>query len=524
LFSRLTRIAIACATFSALGLQAASAQTAPSPAPASSAAPPVALATPAPGWNPLNVKGLTISGTLRAYDFNRLNTPEYNAKGAANGPNRAAFNFGGDLRADYKIGNTPFSVGGAFWGAYPFGLNGGSVGCNVGGGLIVHESQAQCAKNNAGIDNSLPGYALDTFEYYVKYTDKTAAITVGDQLLNKLWEPASDSRIKPALYQGADATINVTKALAIGLTRITRFENRSESLFDQCTLFTCNTGITPAGIGSIVGRKSITTGADRVALIFKPSSRFTVNAETYRFHNIANLTYLDTKYYALKKNVYNPFFGVQFVDETQSGSAILGKVQNQTIGLQLGATPVRNLLLTIGADQAPWNYDIVTATSAAAATAPYFLAAGGTNQLVAAGVNASAVNAVKVGTNRYEVAYGGIASPYSDSSASDPLYTTSISQGMVDRRSAGFSLKGALTYSSTNKRLVAIASEASYNYDTTFTRNRTYEFDADLQYNFNAVRAGAYKGFSLRERFAERTQPTLPYSFKYIRHQLQYSF
>ena len=45
-----------------------------------------------------------------------------------------------------------------------------------------------------------------------------------------------------------------------------------------------------------------------------------------------------------------------------------------------------------------------------------------------------------------------------------------------------------------------------------------------MTYNFNAVRAGTYRGLSLRERFADRTQPTLPYNFKYVRHQLQYSF
>jgi hypothetical protein len=255
----------------------------------------------------------------------RINTPEYNAKGAATGPNRAAFNFGGDVRVDYRLGDSPFSVGDALWGADPFGINGGNVGCNVGGELSVHQSPALCSKNNAGIDNSLPGYALETLEYYVKYSDRAATITVGNQLLDKPWEPASDSRIKPSLYQGADATINVSKALAIGLTRITRFDNRTESIFDQCTLLTCPPGATPAGIGSIVG-------------------------------------------------------------------------------------------------------------------------------------------------------------------------------------------------------LIAIASEAAYNYDTAFARNRTYEFDADVTYNFNAVRAGAYRGLSLRERFADRTQPTLPYNFKYLRHQLQYSF
>lgn len=520
MFIRFLRSAAGCATLTALSFGIAAAQTAPSPAPgtttndrAGGAPGPAAIATPVPGFNPFNVKGLTISGVLRAYDLNRINTPEYNSvSGAPTGPNRAAFNFGGNIRADYKIGATPFSVGGALWGAYPFGVNGGSVGCNVGGGLIVQQPQALCSKNNAGIDNSLPGFPLETFEYYVKYTDKTAAITVGNQLINKPWEPAADSRIKPQLYQGIDATINVTKALSIGLTRITRFETRSESTFDNCTLFTCNSG--PA----LAGRRSITTGADRVALAFKPTSRFTLNTEVYRFHNIGNLTYLDSKYYVTPKNDFNPFFGFQFVNETQAGTAIVHTVLSQAIGLQLGITPFKNLLLTVGANQIPWNYATVSAASAAAAStaagANYFLPGGGT----------TAVSAKIPGTTLYNVAYGGIASPYTDSATADPLYTTSISQGMVDRRSGGFAVKGALTYTTSDKKLVAIASEAAYNYDTKFDRNRTYELDADITYNFNKVGAGTYKGLSLRERFADRTQKTLPYNFLYVRHQLQYSF
>jgi hypothetical protein len=213
LFSRPLRTATACVTLIALGSGVAVAQTAPAlavaqstPAPVSSpttdrsGAPSAPATSPvASGFDPFGVKGLTISGTLRAYDFNRINTPEYNPKtGAATGPNRQAFNFGGVIRADYKIGDSPFSVGGAFWGADPFGLDGGPVGCNVYAGkgtgkLIVNEYQALCAKNNAGIDNSLPGYALETFEYYVKYHDKYATASVGNQLLNKAWFPSSDS-------------------------------------------------------------------------------------------------------------------------------------------------------------------------------------------------------------------------------------------------------------------------------------------------------------------------------------------
>jgi hypothetical protein len=158
----------------------------------------------------------------------------------------------------------------------------------------------------------------------------------------------------------------------------------------------------------------------------------------------------------------------------------------------------------------------------------YFAPGGGTTS--SKGLDPCIVTPAKgkiaavTGYEAYKVAYGGLASPYSDSYASDPLYTTSITQGMVDRRSAGSAFKGAFTFTSNNKRIVAIASEAAYNYDTLFARNRTYEFDADLTYNLNSVKPGPYHGLSVRERFADRTQPSLPYNFKYLRHQLQYSF
>jgi hypothetical protein len=532
---RIVRNAAVAAAFLVSGYGAALAQTTPSASPpprtgrssvqTGGAPAQTALATPA-GRDAIGITGLTLSGVLRAYDFDRLNTPEYNGKGAASGPNRAAFNFGGDLRADYKIGDTPFSVGGAFWGAYPFGLNGGSIGCNVGGTLVVNEPQAVCAKNNAGIDNSLPGYSLETFEYYVKYTEPSAAITIGNQLLNKAWMPASDSRIKPALYQGGDGTINLSRTLSLGLTRITRFEDRTESTFDQCTLLTCT--MTPAGVGSGGEFKSttpITTGADRVNLNFKPTSHTTVATEQYFFQNIANLTYVEAKSFYVPQSSANPFFGFQFVNENQTGTAILGKVENQTIGAQLGTNVAKNVVFTLGADYAPWNYDNVYASSASAAEAKYFQPGGGTNTVVEANdTNGTATNAVELSPGLYRVAYGGIASPYSDSYTSDPLYTTSISQGMVDRRSAGTTLKGTLAYTGMRKRLLFLASEGIYDYDTSFARNRTYEFDADLTFNFSAARPGAYHGFSIRERFADRTQPTLPFNFIYLRHQIQYSF
>lgn len=470
---------------------------------ASDAPLPQASAKPKIARSGLNIPGLPelhLSGTLRAYDFNRINEPTF----AGNNPNREAFNFGGDLRAEYVLGKSGFTVGGAFWGAYPFGVNG----------------PPSITKNNTknnGVDNSLPGFDLETFEYYVKYDRKDASLSVGDQLLNKAWLPSSDSRIKPALYQGADATFK-TGQFALNVTRVTRFERREQSLFDEGTLLT-----------SAVSQP--TSGAWRYGATWMPSKRFTGSFEKNDFLNIASLTYTEGRYQIDPHSHFAPFVAGQFVGERHIGHAYLGIIDNQTSGIQLGFTPVKHVVFAASADYAPWNYANINAASLGAATSAaakaYFLPGGGTGQYA----NPSGPGYATIGYlggRSYRIAYGGIASPYSDSYATDPIYTTSITQGIVDRHSAGTSYKGAFTYTSLDKQLVAIASAAYYNYDTQFARNRTSEFDADVTYNFNRVRGGSYHGLSLRERVGIRQQPffanSAPGHFIYVRHQVQYTF
>ena len=95
--AKLLIVLIASILFAELAPRAAGAQAlsplsaAPSPAPTSTAS------------------SVTITGSLRAYDFDRLN----NTQNAAN-PNRTAFNAGASLHGDYRIGNGPLSIGATF--------------------------------------------------------------------------------------------------------------------------------------------------------------------------------------------------------------------------------------------------------------------------------------------------------------------------------------------------------------------------------------------------------------------------
>ena len=455
------------------------------------------------------VPGLGVSGALRVYDFNRQNVP----LGHGNNPNREAFNLGGNVRLEYKLQNLPLTLGTAYWAADPLGVNG-------------NNTILQNTTKNGGIDNTLPGFALSTFEYYVRYSSKLVNATVGDQLLNKIWAPSSDSRIKPALYQGIDATGKVTPDVSVGVTRAIRFESRTDSLFDRNTLLTS----TPAGAS---GLKTVSTaGLLRLSAAYAPKdARLTGTVELNTFFDIANLIYAEAKYSILPKNSLKPYVAAQYTREIQTGARVLGSISNETIGVQVGATPYKGLLITAGFDEAPWRYAQFTANTLAAATkyaaANYFLPSGGTNTYLTGNPLASTGTVQPLGGGVYRVGYGGIASPYSDSYATDPLYTTSLTQGSVDRRSPGVSFKVALGYTTLDKQIALAISEALYDYDSDYARNRTSEFDADLTYNFNPVRAGTYKGLSFRERYGQRSQPVFPnfpQTFRYLRHQLQYSF
>jgi hypothetical protein len=404
---------------------------------------------PAPTATP-KPGSLTVTGKVRGYYFVRLNAVQN-----ASNPNRHSLEFAGLPHFDYHIGDTPINLGYTYGGATAFGANGAD------------------AIANPHVDNTLPGFNLNSpiHEAYVQYKTKYDMVMVGDQELNYAWSPNSDSRVIPASYQGFDSSFQISDGFNIGVTRIIRFQQRNSSL-------------------------------DNISLL----------AENYSFYNIASLTYAEGKFGLAPSSTYNPYLAVQYVDETSLGKNQIGRIDNNTIGAQLGAIVTKGLLFTVSTDIAPWHYAIVTAPTLAAAEKGIFIPGGGTGAAVAAG------------PGQFRVAYGGIASPYTDSLGTDPLYTTMITQGMADRRSAGNSYKAAFVYTNPTHQLRLIAGEGLFQYSNAISRNLTSEFNADGTYFFNKVRPGPYKGFFVRVRLAPRTIPTLPYNFTYERFITEYDF
>lgn len=201
--------------------------------------------------------------------------------------------------------------------------------------------------------------------------------------------------------------------------------------------------------------------------------------------------------------------------------------------------------MVVGYDRIPWRNDAVFLPkgvtcnnsshqiSAKGATLAYFLP----------------INAPQCFTNpngATQVYYGGWASPYTDSMSADPFFTTGMTQGMADRRSPGNAVRVAATYTSSDKRMIFIASDTRWNYGNALGPEKTHELSLDGQYHLSRVGAGSYRGLLLRYRYATRTLSNTycgaagtncipgtpigsPYLgglplFKYNRAQLEYDF
>lgn len=481
---------------------------------------PAASPTPSPAPSPF-----TYSGYVRSYYFTRQNASSYVKTNSQF--NQASFNTGISLHAAYQF-SPNWSVGGTYLYADP--LN----GC---ANPATHlDPTSPCYKSRkftspaggTNPDDTLPGFRLSTlYEAFLQYKDPSLALKLGDQLFTTPWANTSDSRIKPMAFRGGDATYKFSSNWSGELAYMTRFEDRTQSDFLNSDLLAQNgsfpdapgvgnTGIPKGGVAS--------TNGFGYARIGYAAANLTANAHYYAFSDIANALWADAKY--SWKTYAKPFVALQGGTESSTGRAIVGKIASQVFGVQAGITPWKNVDLAISYNYIPQKSDTIALPAGATCsthdmiggTLQYFLPSGGTP------------NCHTNSNGTTTVYYGGWASPYTDSYATDPLFTTTISQGMADRRSPGSAVKIAGTFTLFNSRIKFIAAHAWYAYgNATAGVAPTQETNFDGTYYFNPVGKGPYHGFSLRHRYAERTQQyTAVYGglplFRYNRTQLEYDF
>ena len=487
------------------------------------AASPTASATPAPSPAPAPHRAFAWSGYERTYYFTRYN--------GGTAENQASENNAIDLKAAYDLGGG-LSVGGQYLFADP--LN----GCRSAYDATHAYAGNGCAMAPTKPDNTLPGYELNAlYEAYLTYAAHGASVQLGDMTIDTPWANASDSRLKPVAFQGVRAGYRLNDAWRVDAGYFDRFEDRVQSNFVDGTLITQNgafpddggvatTGIPKGGI--------VTTNGWEYGRIGYSGTTASANAYLYAFQNIANAVWADAKFSLAPRSSAKPFLALQAGTETSTGSAQAGIISSRVIGAQLGLDLGKGITLT-----AAWNDIPQKSASYAAGSLPagvvcsqkagsidaltgdsgYFLPNGGTPSC-----------SVDSATGATTVYYGGWASPYTDSYATDPLFTTSISQGMADRHSPGSAVKVALTAFTASKQLRIITSEAFYDYGNgTAGVSPTQEFDLDGTWFFSKPRGGAYHGWSLRHRYADRVTWETPVfggtnDFKYNRTQLEYDF
>lgn len=524
----LARLFLAASVFVLNATALVSAQTSATPVP--TAAP--AASKPSVAAAASSVK---LSGNVRAFYFSRSNAvscdtvPHNGAPGATAGSsgnqcNATAFNLGGKLHGDYQFGKTPWTLGASFFGADPFGANGSNAGFNP------------------RVDNSLPGIPISVLgEAYLQYKNKYVIGQMGREIINTPWAGPSDSRIVPSSFQGVWVSGNVSPSVTVAAYYMGRFHPRTGSGFYNWTLLTSCDQMTPVQYfdPTTGAAKTPIAGADPCAspksqsatkgfAMFQVSKKFnptwSANLYQYQIYDIVNITHIDTKYNFLPKASTNPFVAAQYIAESDTGRALVGTIHAHMLGLQYGMSLGKNIDFAASFNQSPQVAYVTSPASCASVPGGIFGGVAATKSVAGGPI----------------LCYGGgIASPYSDSYATDPLYTTSISQGLADVHKPGTGIKAALTVQSNDHKWKGIFSGAQYYYQLPTSavslanaNDFRKELDIDIQYFFGAVDPKKpYRGLSLRHRYADRFTNSGPGAsalfnpeFTYNRTQLEWTF
>lgn len=483
------------------------------------------------------------SGYARSYYFTRQNasnnpSESYSpAKYNYNAINQTAFEAAVSLHGQY---NAPggFTLGTSYLFADPLSGSCDLVADQTPGlPCVVHKPPF------TNPDDTLPGYQLATlYEAYAQYVGHGLSVRAGNQLINTPWANTSDSRIKPVAFQGAQLSYTFGPWTVEGMDML-RFQSRTSSFFTRTTLLTSfpptgNSGLpgnyTPPGNVKFASNDpfgSIASGGFAFGRLGYSAHGFSGDMDYYAISNIATMLWVDGKYSA--RGPLRPFLAFQAGGENNAGQSVIGKIDSRMYGLQGGVNVMPAVQLVVGYDDLPWRADTMTLPTGVHCSRtthllslpapvngyyvfPYFVPNNAPQCIPGAG-----------GTAR--ILYGGWASPYTDSYATDPMFTTTLTQGLADRHVAGNALKYALVFTSADHRFVGQISHAIYNAGNAGGNEQSEETNIDALYYLNHVGHGRYRGLLLHYRYGERlffetnVYGGLPL-FTYNRAQIEYDF
>ncbi len=353
----------------------------------------------------------------------------YFERGFSNAPSEHTYSFGGAINLETAPIFKYFQIETTFYTAQPLGLN---------------------SSNPLRYDATLPGKAVNALgQAFAQFKNDNLLIRAGNQLIDTPWLGPSDSRMIPATYQGLFSTYAINDYWTLTALRTIGFKSRTNNSFASVNLYN------PEIIGG-TPIPALGKTTDNGALAFASTVKIKdLNSEIwyYQFYDFARMLYNNNTYTLKTSTIFNPVFGLQLLRENSTGNNLI----QQTTGKGPDASAFGAL-------------------------------AGVENNYIRATV---AYNKIFAEDNAFH--NGDIVSPYTTGYATDPLYTTQMLAGLIEK-APGDAVKFALTFFAFNHQLNITPSFAKYY--TNPQMPDSSEGNLDIQYKF----VGVLKGLSIRDR------------------------
>lgn len=371
-----------------------------------------------------------------------------------NTPNQAAFSAGGALNVLSGGFLKFFHTGATAYMAQPLDLNN---------------------RNPLKVDKTLPGRSLTVLgQTFLQLNHKKLFIKGGNILIDTPWINPSDNRMIPSIYSGALSTYQITDSMILTSMRIFRFKSHIKSNFSRNTLYN-PTEIGGMGLPKLAGVNSngaLAFGLHQYGLKSEASVWY------YQFYDYATMFYGHARtVISLEKPGIQWILRAQALTESATGANFIQKATNQGVG-----STAYGALIGL-------NFSNLTLSIAG--------------------------NLIPLKSGNY--LGGNIITPYTAGYATDPLFTTSMIGGLVEK-GAGKAAKVTLLYRGFDERLLIQGSFAKYYTLPIFVN--TQEADLDITYWTRSN----HLGLAIRNRLGVQQGATSTGRFIYNRVMLSYLF
>lgn len=382
--------------------------------------------------------------------------------------------FFGNVRTFYYASHNAFFSKGANQNTLSYGGELGYVTAPFYGfsvGVSGYLQRGIAHSDNPNYVDSYLGPNITTLgEAYVKWEKDQFQITAGNQALNVPFASSYDWRIAPQLYQGVDAKYGDDDNF-ITAFKMFRFKSYTSNSFTKTTNY--DESFDPySGIG-----EPETNGFWGVGAAHKFNlDPVTVNAQGWyqTYQDYADLAYVEGRV-SRSNGSWKPFAAAQYLHETGDGRELLGHVDSQVYGLQLGAKH-NSMTVSLG-----YNF---------------------------------------IAPHRNSYLNGALVTPYAHDVSGGPLFAQPFltsTQDLGSGNAYAIDINGAPMG---NWFIGARYSFMDLKYDADGPSLNGSEYLAYAIYNF----AGKLKGLSVADFFAVQTSPAKGNTFVQNRLQLQYAW